>query len=205
MEMGLGNFISSPLTEVAAACWEHCHPKEEGSFVNDKILVALCQIPFLTNASKVPCRQVGVNSSSSWQSTLPTPGFDNIKEKNPLPSPETKQSPFIFPALRTKTDLLPTSCFDSAGHCVPLVRLQRCFLYFNHRVHVRVKQIESRQLPCSLQSVDLWWATSKSRWFALRGELSRSELPRAEAKSKSTAIQTNTKAGTGEFGGGGGC
>lgn len=100
------------LAEVGAARCEHCHPKE---FVNDKTLVAHCQILLLTNASKVPCRQVGVNSSS-WQSTPPTSGLDNIKESL-LPSPETKQSLYSFLQPPEQKHLLATSFFGFTDQC----------------------------------------------------------------------------------------
>lgn len=114
--------------------------------------------PLLTNASKVPCRQVGVNSSSSWQGTLPTRGLDNIKE-SPLPSPETKQVSIHFSGLRNKNRLASHLFFSLFFFfdCAPFVCLHRCMLFplFNHRVHV-TRQIEGRQLPCNLQSVYLW-------------------------------------------------
>lgn len=72
-------------------------------FVNDKTPLAHRQIPLLTNASKVPCRQVGVNSSP-WHGAPPTSGLDNIKESS-LPSPETKKSlhSFLQPSEQKQT------------------------------------------------------------------------------------------------------
>lgn len=73
---------------------------QRGEVVNDKTRVARCQIPLLTNTSKVLCRQVGVNSGSGWR-TLPSPPLGLIISKKGLPFPPSRQrkvSPFLQPS-----------------------------------------------------------------------------------------------------------
>lgn len=99
------------LAEVGAACCEHCH-----GFVNDKTLVARCQILLLTNASKVPCRQVGVNSSS-WRSTTPPPPPPPaplgliISKKALFPPLRQSRVSIHFYSLQKKNTCSPPLCF----------------------------------------------------------------------------------------------
>lgn len=161
--------------------------------------------PLLTNASKVSCRQVGVNSSSSWQGTLPTRGLDNIKE-SPLPSPETKQVSIHFSGLRNKNRLASHLFFSlffflTAPHLCACIGVC-CFLYLI-TVFMLLDRLKAGSclVISNLYICGIGHFKEQTVWF--KRLANRNELPRAGAKGKSTTIQRNTKTGMrgGRYGG----
>lgn len=200
---GLWNLSIFAHTEVGAACCEHCHPKEE--FVNE-ILVALCQIPLWHMLQKSPCRRVGVNGSSLPQSAPPPLAL--IISKKALFPPLRQSSPhsFLQSSKQKQTcrpPLCPTLLITASHLCVCVAEC--CFLYLIIEFMLLASLwTDSCLLISNLYICTIGHFKEQSVWF--KRQVNMNELPPAEAKGKSTAIQTNTKARKwgGQYEGGGG-